>query len=215
MLGDVLPLAVAIAASPFPVIPAILLILTARLVVTAGSFLAGWWGGIVAGTTASVALSSVVEGFDEPPTWVSWVRIALGAALVVRGVRQWLTRSDEREQPAWMRSLATSTPGAAARLGVLLSAVNPKILLLSVAAGLSIAAADAGPGSTAGTVVLFALLGSVSVAVPLLAHVTLGERARRPLERSRDWLVAHHASVMALVMVVIGGLLLANGLDGI
>ncbi|HET6966992.1 MAG TPA: GAP family protein [Ornithinibacter sp.] len=215
MTPDLIPLAIAVAASPFPVIPAILFLLTARPVATAGAFLAGWWSGIVAGTTASVVLSSVVQGFDEPPTWVAWARIVLGSALVVLGVRQWSTRAQRTEAPAWMRSLEDSTPSAAGRLGLLLSAANPKILLLSAAAGLSIAAADETAAWTAVTVVLFALLGSVSVAVPLVAHLALGDRARRPLEGARDWLTRNNATVMALVVLAIGLVLLTEGIAGL
>lgn len=214
-MADLLPLAIAVAASPFPVIPVILLLLTPRAVANAGAFLAGWWSGIVAGTTAFVLLSSVVEGFDEPPTWVAWARVVLGAALVMLGVRQWSTRRERPEAPAWMRSIEGSTPAASARLGVLLSAANPKILLLSAAAGLSIGAADETVAATAVTVAVFALVGSLSVALPLVAHVTLGDRARVPLERARDWLTRNNATVMAVVVIVIGAALLTKGIGGL
>ena len=214
-MADLLPLAIAVAASPFPVIPVILLLLTPRSVANAGAFLAGWWSGIVAGTTAFVLLSSVVEGFDEPSTWVAWARVVLGAALVVLGVRQWSTRRERTEAPAWMRTIEGSTPATSARLGVLLSAANPKILLLSAAAGLSIGAADETVAATAVTVAAFALVGSVSVALPLVAHVTLGDRARVPLERARDWLTRNNATVMAVVVIVIGAALLTKGIGGL
>lgn len=215
MTSDLVPLGIAVAASPFPVIPAILFLLTPRPVATAGAFLAGWWTGIVAGTTAFVVLSSVVQGFDEPPTWVAWARVVLGSVLVALGVRQWSTRARRTEAPGWMRSLEGSTPASAGRLGLLLSAANPKILLLSAAAGLSIAAAGEPAGRTAVTVALFALLGSVSVAVPLVTHLALGDRARMPLERARDWLTRNNATVMALVVLAIGLVLLTEGISGL
>lgn len=215
MSPDLVPLAIGIAASPFPVIPAILLLLTPRATANAGAFLAGWAAGILIGTSAAVLLASVVEGFDEPPTWVAWARIALGAALVVLGVRQWRSRGEVSEAPGWMSSLASATPGSAGRLGLLLSLANPKILLLSVAAGLSIGAAEVSAVVAALTVVAFTLAGSVSVGLPLLAHLLLGERATAPLERARDWLVAHNATVMALVVLVIGVVLLTEGLAGL
>ncbi len=213
--ADLVPIAVVIAASPFPVIPAILLVLTPRATANAGAFLGGWATGILAGTAAFIALAAVVEGFDEPPTWASWARVALGAALVVLGVRQWLSRGDTGEAPAWMRSLDESTPGSAARLGVLLSAANPKILLLTAAAGLTIADAGLSPSAVALTVLLFALAGSVTVALPLLLYVVLGERATVPLRRVEEWLEAHNATVMAVVIVAIGAVLLAKGIGGL
>ena len=215
MLGDLVGPAIGIAASPFPVIPAILLLLTPRATANAGSFLAGWATGILAATTAFVLLESVIELAEDTPTWVSWARVALGAALVVLGVRQWLTRHDEQPPPAWMQSLESATPRSAARLGLLLSLANPKILLFCAAAGLGIGASTATGVTAAVTVVLFALAASVSVALPLLAHVVLGDRATAPLRRANAWLTEHNTTVMALVLVVIGALVLTKGLSGL
>lgn len=214
MLADLVGPALGILASPFPVIPAILLLLTPRATANAGSFLAGWALGILTATAVFVALEAVVELADETPTWASWTRVALGAALVVLGVRQWLTRHAERPTPAWMQSLGSATPRSAARLGVVLSLANPKILLFCAAAGLTIGAAEVGRGEAVAAVVLFALVTSVSVALPLLAHLVLGERATAPLRRAEDWLTEHNATVMAVVLVVIGALVLAKGVSG-
>lgn len=215
MTADLAPLAAAIAASPFPVIPVILLLLTPRAAANGVGFVAGWAAGILVGTAAFVALAAVVDGFDEPPTWVSWTRVALGAALVVLGVRQWLARAEEGDAPGWMRSLDDSTPGSAARLGVLLSAANPKILLLTAAAGLTIADAGLTGFATALTVVVFTLAGSVTVVLPVVTYLVLGERARGPLLRAEGWLVRHNATIMAVVVLVIGVVLVVNGVIGL
>ena len=44
--GEVLPLALGIAASPFPVVPAILLLFTPRARASSSAFLAGWLVGV-------------------------------------------------------------------------------------------------------------------------------------------------------------------------
>ena len=215
MTADLLPLALAIAASPFPVVPAILLSLTPRATANGAAFLAGWAAGILAGTALFVGLAAVVEGVEETPEWVSWARVLLGAGLVVVGLRQWLSRGEAPEAPAWVTSIDAATPVTAARLALLLSAANPKILVLSAAAGLTIADAAAAPAWAALAVVAFALLGSVSVALPLLAHVVLGERANAPLLRAKEWLTRHNATIMAVVILVIGVVLLAKGMVGL
>ena len=215
MIGDLLGPAIGIAASPFPVIPAILLLLTPRATANAASFLAGWAAGVLVATTAFVLLESVIELAEEAPTWVSWARVALGLALVVLGVRQWLSRREEQPAPAWMESLGSASPGSAARLGLLLSLANPKILLFCAAAGLGIGASSVTGVSAALTVVLFALAASVSVALPLLAHLVLGDRATAPLRTANDWLSEHNATVMALVLLVIGALVLSKGVSGL
>ncbi len=109
MTGDLIPLAIGILASPFPVIPVILLLLTPRATANAVAFLGGWAAGVLAGTAAFVGLANVVEGFEETPTWVSWARVLLGGALVIVGVRAFLTRHANAESPGWMRALGEST----------------------------------------------------------------------------------------------------------
>lgn len=215
MIADLLPLALGIAASPFPVIPVILLLLTPRATANAGAFLGGWVAGILTATGAFVLLEAVVEKFDEPPTWLAWVRIALGAALLVLGVRQWLSRRAERPAPAWMQSLASATPRSAARLAVLLSLANPKILLFCAAAGMTIGVTTAAPAGAVLAVVLFSLAASVTVALPFAAHLVLGERATAPLQRANTWLTDHNAAVMAVVLLAVGVLVLTKGLSGL
>lgn len=215
MTGDLVPLAIGILASPFPIIPAILLLLTPRATANAGAFLAGWAVGVLAGTAVFVGLANVIEGVEETPTWVSWARVLLGGVLVVVGVRQFLARNESKEAPAWMQALDDATPASAARLGALLSGANPKILLLSAAAGLTIASADLTSTATAVTVLVFALVSSLSVALPLAAHLVLGERAQAPLLRAKEWLIINNATIMAVVVLVIGGLLLSEGISSL
>lgn len=215
MTADLLPLALGVLASPFPVIPVILLLLTPRATANAGAFLGGWAAGILAGTALFLALASVIEGFEETPTWASWARILLGGALVAVGIRQWLSRGERAEAPSWMVALADATPASAGRLGLVLSAANPKILLLTAGAGLTIAAADLPTTTTALAVVAFTAVGSASVALPLAAHLVLGERATAPLRRAEQWLTAHNATIMAVVVLVIGALLVAKGVEGL
>lgn len=99
MVSDLVPLVIGILASPFPVIPVILLLLTPRATANAVSFLGGWAAGVAAGTAIFVGLATVIDGFEETPTWVSWARVLLGGVLVVVGVRAFLTRHANAEPP--------------------------------------------------------------------------------------------------------------------
>ena len=146
---------------------------------------------------------------------MSWVRVVLGAALVLLGVRQWLARREEKPAPAWMESLGSATPRSAARLGLLLSLANPKILLFSAAAGMIIGASTTSPGENVVVVLLFTLAGSVTVALPLVAHLALGDRATAPLQRADTWLTDHNATIMAVVLLVIGAMVLVKGVGGL
>ena len=134
---------------------------------------------------------------------------------MVLGVRQWRSRHEEQPAPAWMQSLESATPRSAARLSVLLSLANPKILLFSAAAGMTIGAAETTGTESVVAVVVFALAASVTVALPVLAHVVLGDRATAPLRRANDWLTENNATIMAVVLLVIGALVLGKGVSGL
>ena len=118
-MTDALPLAVGIAASPFPIIPVILLLLSAHALRNASGFLIGWVVGIGGSVTAFVLIADLVETNDEPAAWISWTRIALGATLLVWGSTQWFRRPVKDQPPRWMSSLddATFVVGTAARPG--------------------------------------------------------------------------------------------------
>ncbi|MFC6236432.1 GAP family protein [Longivirga aurantiaca] len=214
-MGEVLPLAIGIAASPFPVIPVILLLFTDRARAAAWSFLSGWLVGVGGTAAVFVLLAEVVDQSSDTPEWASWLRIVGGVALVAYGVKQWVGRGHHSEQPAWMRQISGASPRAAFRLALLLSAANPKVLLLAAAAGLAIGADDFTARGDVVAVVLFTLVASVSVAIPVLAYTLLGERVLRPLGVARDWLVRNNAAVMAVVLVVIGLLLLQEGITSL
>ncbi|CUR60676.1 conserved membrane hypothetical protein [metagenome] len=211
VLAEILPLAVAIATSPFPVIPAILLLFTDRPKAASTAFLAGWTGGILAGTLVFTTLATVLEQ-GETPLWATWLRIVMGLLLVGLGVRKWAGRGKEADPPGWMRSLETAHPRKALSIGLLLSVANPKVLLLSAAAGLYVGAVDLTAAEFAGVVAVFTLVAALSVAVPVGLFLVLGERMLPPLSRAKDWLIAHNAAVMAVVVVVIGAALVAKGL---
>lgn len=213
-MGDTIGLAVAIAASPFAMLPAILLLFTDRPRASSSAFLAGWAGGLLVATTVAVLLSEVIETGGYAPAWVSWARLVAGVALVVFGVRQWFSRAAKAE-PRWMSALSTMRPRAALRLGLLVSAANPKVLLMCVAAGITIGSSTVAPGLVVAWVLGFVAVASLSVAVPLAAFVILGERALPVLDRLRDWLQRNSSALMAVVITVIGVVLVTEGLSGL
>ena len=213
--ASVIPLAIAIAASPFTIIPAILLLLTPRAAATSGAFLGGWLIGLAATATAFTFLAALVEGYEESPAWASWGRIGLGVSLLVLGIRQWLHRHTPKPPPAWMQSISTMTPAKAFRFAIILAVANPKILLLSAAAGLAIGAAELGGADDVLAIAIFTLVAASSVAIPVVAYLILGDRIVAPLSRARDWLQAHNAAVMSVVLVLIALVLLAKGISGI
>jgi len=216
VLAEVVPLALIIAASPLSVIPAVLVLHTPRPKLAGLAFLAGWVVGLAALTVAFVGLSDVLGGgLDRPPSWASWLRIALGAALIVLGIWQWLTRHRSAHSPAWLRAISSITPARAGGAGALLAVINPKVLFICLASGLEIGTAGLRTAGAWAALVVFVLVAASSVAVPVLGYAAAGDRLDEPLTRLKDWLERHTAALVAVILAVIGLLVLYKGIHGL
>ena len=192
-IGSTLPLAVGVALSPVPII-AVVLMLTSRRARSNGlAFVIGWLIGlaVIGAIVLSVAGPAGASKSGSPATWVSWVKIVLGAALLLVAVRQFRGRpkdSDEAALPKWMASIDTMKPLPVLGLAALLGGVNPKNLLLAVSAGASIAQTGISGADQAIAYAVFALIGTIGVGTPVVIYFALGERSATMLATLKDWM---------------------------
>jgi threonine/homoserine/homoserine lactone efflux protein len=113
-----------------------------------------------------------------------------------------------------MASLEAAEPRQAAGLGALL-AVNPKNVLMALAAGTEVALLAAGPVEASLAVALFVLVGSLGVGTPVALRLLLGQRADPALASARGWLDRHGTTVSVVVLVVLGVLLVVRAVPGL
>jgi threonine/homoserine/homoserine lactone efflux protein len=181
------------------------------------AFLLGWIGGLtVLGALVLVAAGGADASAEgEPATWVSVVKLALGAVLLVLAVRQWRDRDVAKETPKWMRSLDALSPVKAAGTAVLLSSVNPKNLVLTIGAAAAIAQTGIEPAEQAIAYAVFVVIGSLGVLIPLGLSLFLGERSEPLLDRLRSWMAANNTVIMAVLLLVIGAKLVGDGIGGL
>lgn len=218
VIGAILPLAIGIAVSPIPIIAAILMLLSPKAKATSVGFMLGWVIGILVSVTVFTLLSSVVpadDASDSAPIR-GVIQILLGAGLLFLAVRQWRSRPKPGEEPAlpkWMSAIDTMTAGKGFGLGFLLAAVNPKNLLLGASAGVTIGTAALTTGSIVVVIVIFTLIASASVTIPVIAYLVASKRMAAPLESLRTWLVHNNATIMAVLLLVIGAVIIGKGLD--
>jgi hypothetical protein len=55
-------------------------------------------------------------------------------------------------------------------------------------------------------------LASLSIIVPVVFYLALGEKAQAPLETMKEWLVVNN-TVMAVILVVFGTKVLGDGIS--
>ena len=219
VIGDLLPLAIGVAISPIPIIAVILMLLSRQAGKNSVGFLVGWVAGIVAVTTVVLLLVGQASNTSTGPSTISSVlKLTFGVLVLLIGVRQWQGRPKEGEpakMPKWMRAIDRITLGKALGLGVVLSGVNPKNLLMCLGAGTTIGAAHLSAGGDVVAVVVFTVLASCTIAGPVIVYLSARERMAQPLTNLRAWLTQNNVTVMAVLMLVIGVVLIGKGIGGL
>lgn len=214
-VGQSLPIAVGVLISPLPIVAVVLMLLSRSAKANAIAFVVGWVLSIavVVGVVAFVAGAATPD--DETPTWVAVLKLVLGLLLLLVAVRQWRGRPRGDAEPAtpkWMQAIDTITPPRSVGLAVLLSAVNPKNLLLVISGGAAIAAASSETSATVGAVVVFAVVASLGVAAPLVVYLVMGTKAARLLDELKTWMIRDNAIIMAVLLAVIGAKMIGDAI---
>jgi threonine/homoserine/homoserine lactone efflux protein len=215
VLTELIPLALVITLSPLSIIPAVLVLHTPHPRPAALMYLLGWVIALAALTAIFVEVSGLVGDVNNPPKWASWLRIVVGAALIVFGVFRWLTRHRSAHMPSWMRQLSTVTPIKAGVTGMALAVVNPKVLFICAAAGLAIGTEGLGWPEVWLAVAYFVAISASSVALPVLAYAVSGDRLDPALSKLKDWMEKHNAALVAAILIVIGLLVLYKGIHSL
>ena len=111
-----------------------------------------------------------------------------------------------------MSAIDSMTAGKAIGLGFLLSAVNPKNLLLAVSAGLIVGAAGLTFSQASVVIIIFVLLAACTVIIPVIGYLIASARLAGPLDKLREWLVENNATIMAVLLLVIGVAVIGKGI---
>jgi threonine/homoserine/homoserine lactone efflux protein len=186
-IGQMLPLAVGVALSPVPIIAVGLMLVTPRARVNGSA------------------------------TWVDVLKLVLGLLLLLGALKQWRGRphgDDEPATPKWMGAIEGFGPGKALVAGAVLAGANPKNTLLAIAAAASIAATGIGGGEEAVAYLVFALIGTVGVAAPVVIYLSMGTRAGALLDGLKRWMARNNAVIMAVLLLVIGAKLVGEAISG-
>jgi protein-S-isoprenylcysteine O-methyltransferase Ste14 len=216
VLAKLIPLGLVIALSPITVIPAVLVLHAPRPRPAGLAFLGGWVLGLVALTAVFVGASDLVGGLHQaPPRWASWLRVVLGSALIVFGIYSWLTRHRHTKSPAWLRSFTTITPRRAGITGLVLTVVRVEVVIMCLAAGLAIGTNKLGVVDGLICAAFFVAVSASTVAIPVLAYVEVGHRLDDALERLKVWMEENHGAMMAVILVVIGLVVVYNGIHAL
>jgi threonine/homoserine/homoserine lactone efflux protein len=93
-----------------------------------------------------------------------------------------------------MGAIDSMSAGKAFGLGALLSAANPKNLVLCLGGGVAIGGAGLSTADSVVAVAAFVLLSSCTVAVPVVGYLVASRRMQASLDDLRVWLAANNAT---------------------
>ena len=218
VIGEILPLTLAIAISPLTVIAVILMLLSPHAKQSGPGFLLGW----VLGISVVAIVFVLLAGALQPPATKNGpdivrgvVQLCCAGLLLLLAAAQWRGRpapGADPKLPKWMAALDSFTVWRAFALGLLLSVPRPKNLLVAASAGIIISGAGLPALPTAIAVGVFVLCSVSTVLVPVVAYLCAADRLRAPLEAAHRWLARENAVISSLLLFVIAVLLFGKGL---
>jgi Sap-like sulfolipid-1-addressing protein len=216
-IGGSLPLAVGIAVSPLPIIAVVLMLTTPRARGNGLAFVLGWLLGlgVVGAIILVVAGPTDASRSGTPAAWVSWVKIALGALLLLVALRQFRGRPHQGEEaslPKWMGAIDRFRAVTALGLATVLAGANPKNLLLAVGGAAAIAQTGIPGGQQAIAYLVFALIGTIGVAAPVAIFFAMGKRSQDLLVELKGWMGRYNAVIMSALCLVIGVKLIGDAI---
>lgn len=189
---------------------------TPRARINAPAFTAAWMASIlvVGGIAILVASGSGAETGDHTSSGASTLKVVFGVLLLLLALKTWRSRPGPGEQaktPGWMNAVDKFTASRAAALAVGLSVINPKNLVLVISAAGAIASTGGSTAEQFGELLLFTLIATIGVGVPVILYFAMGERSKAPLDRLKVWMVTRNAVIMTVICALIGALLIAEG----
>ena len=219
-IGGSLALAVGIALSPIPIIAVVLMLTTPRARANGPAFVLGWLLGlgVVGAIVLAVAGPANASSSGAPATWVSWLKIILGAGLLLIAARQFRGRphgEDQAPMPKWMGAIENFKPAAALGTGALLAGANPKNLLLAVAGAATIAQTGIAGAQQAIAYLIFAVIATIGVGTPVVIYFAMGERSQELLGKLKNWMGQHNAVIMSVLCLIIGAKLIGDAISAL
>jgi hypothetical protein len=219
-ISEVLPYAVAVAISLLSMIAVILMLFSSQARVNGPVFVAGWMVtlGVLSGVVYLLADQGDASTSTTASDTISWGQVVFGVLLLLLALRTWRSRAApgaKPEMPKWMAGVDTLSSRRALGLAVLMAGVNPKNLMLTIAAGVGLAQLGLPTNEAVVSLIVFVVVGSLTIAGPVVYYFVGGDRARAELDALKGWLGVHNNAVTCVLFVIFGVDLIAKGIPSL
>lgn len=215
VLGHLLPIALASALSSVPIMATILILLSKNKRRSSLPYLVGWILGISMVVVGLILLASAIPdpGYGQQQLVNGIAQIVIGLALVAFAVIVWRRSrgNSSAGEPQWLSKVGSLGPWASFGLGFMLN-LRPKSILLSTAAALSVQGGGLTVGGTAIAVSVYTVLSASTVAVPVIGTLIAPVKTETWLLEARAWIARNNRTVTILILMMIGVVIVGNGL---
>lgn len=211
-LGHILPIAVAVALSSIPIMAAILILLSPNKRRSSLMFLIGFVLGLAVTVVAFTVLAQLTPPRRSQQT-IGISLIIIGSALVVFAIIVWRRGAGRPSTgiPKWLSAAESMGPWSAFGLAFILN-LRPKAILLSAATGLSIRGDDLSVTEAAIVIGVYTIVSASTVAALIVASLVRPEKTDTQLVRMRTWITENNRIVTILILIMIGVVIIGNGL---
>lgn len=225
------PVALGVVLSPLAIMALVAVLLSHNARANGIAYLLGWFLGLAGLMALFLWLFPLLAVHErgEPPLWVPLLRLLVGLFLV--GSAVWVYRkgrvhiarmaaaSTPREVvaaspqlPGWLHSVESFRPGRTLLLGVGLFVLNPVDASCAIIAALDITLSGVDPTAGFWVAVVFIVVGTVPIALPVLYVIVRGQAAQPFLDLVRTWIAGNTHVLNAALLLVIGALQLEKGI---
>jgi Sap, sulfolipid-1-addressing protein len=214
--GHILPIAVAVALSSVPIMATIVILLSPNKDRSSLPFLIGWVFGIAATIVAFTFLAQFVPApsVRRSQPAVGALLIVIGLGLLIHAIVVWRRGPKEASGgiPKWLSAVGSLGPWQAFGLAFLMN-LRPKAILLSAAAGLSLRADGLSVNEGWIVIAAYTVISASPVAFMIVGSRIRPRRAEQWLVGARDWTTANNRLVTTLIMLIVGVVIIGNGLS--
>ena len=216
MLAQAAGLALLSALSPTALLIAAIYLGSARPGLTSMFYLAGAVAmSLVMGVVVLLVLRSA--GLNHPDQHAARYGLRLGLGIVLLAAAIFVAaRKPRQPDPAKAhglvsRMVAEPAPLSAFLVGLLVFAPG----VTFIAALQVIATASAGPDLTSLAVILVVVINVLLVWLPIMLHLIAPTATERRLKAFNHWIRAHGTTVLIGVLIVVGGIMVSDGIYGL
>ena len=217
-IGDLLPSAVGVAFSPIPIIAVILMLGTPKARTNGPAFAIGWVLGLIIVSTVIVLLAGDADDSDSgSSTAVDIIKLLFGALFLLLAVKQWRSRPK-----AGRGSRDAEVDGDDRHLhrGEVIRTRCPPVERQPEEPGPDVCrrSGDRSGGLSGGesaiSIAVFVIIGSITVAGPVLYYL-LAPNSAGLLGEIKQFMSEHNAIIMFVLFMVLGAKLLGGGIAGL